>query len=312
MARMHQTERRAQQTRAEGDRSSALLEHGELVALLLDSQGRLEDASRRALDLFPALRLGEELPQELELTNVRRIRYGHDGETLIVAPLDDQRAYEELRVGFTASVSHELRTPLARLLMLLDALERRPEELRTLIGQARAEVEQMRELVDDVLFLSELETGREVVSLGRTCALPVLRELGEELAERAERAGITLRVGGDESLELPLRPRMLRTVVSNLLTNAIRYAGEGATCEASVRDSGEGAELVVRDDGSGVPETDLPRLFERFYRGDRARTSHGTGLGLAIVKHVVVSAGGAIEAAGGPGRGLEIRCRFPS
>ncbi|MGZ4359702.1 MAG: sensor histidine kinase [Gaiellaceae bacterium] len=294
-------------------RSRALLEHGEVVALVLDRSGRLVEASRRALELFPTLELGSELPGALELTNMRRVRYGKDGETLIVAPLDEQRAFQELRVGFTASVSHELRTPLARLLVLLESIELHPGEATALAAEARGEVEQMRELIDDVLFLSELETGREVVALGRTQAMPLLRELCRELEERAERAGIRLRVEGDETIELPLRPRMLRTVVGNLLTNAIRYAGEGTTCVVSLGASVDGGfELVVADDGGGVSDRDLPRLFERFYRGDRARTSHGTGLGLAIVKHVVVAGGGSISAEGGPGRGLQVRCRFPA
>jgi signal transduction histidine kinase len=305
--------KRESSPRIEYSRTGALLEHGNLVALVIDRNGRLLDVSRRALELFPTLELGSLLPSELQLANIRRVRYGSHGETLILAPLDEQREYEQLRVGFTASVSHELRTPLARLLMLLEGIERRPEEAGELVAKARSQVEQMRELIDDVLFLSELETGREVVALGHTKALAIAAEVCEELSERAERAGVALTARGDPELELPLRPRMLKTVVTNLATNAIRYAGEGASCDVVVERDGDGApRLVVGDDGDGVGELELSRLFERFYRGDRARTTHGTGLGLAIVKHVVVAAGGTVEASGGPGAGLEIRCRFPA
>jgi len=104
---------------------------------------------------------------------------------------------------------------------------------------------------------------------------------------------------------------MLRVVVENLLANAIRYAGQGSTCTVELSQSDEGSVLTVSDDGKGVEPADLPRLFERFYRGDQARTSRGTGLGLAIVKHIVTSAGGDVEAASEPERGLEIRVRFP-
>src|SRR5207248_7520290 len=107
---------------------------------------------------------------------------------------------------------------------------------------------------------------------------------------------------------LPLRRRMLDVVVENLAENSIRYSGPGSTLTLSAR-SGL---LEAADDGRGVEEDELPRLFERFYRSDRARASRGTGLGLAIVKHVVVSAGGEISAAGGPGRGLQIRCTLPA
>jgi signal transduction histidine kinase len=104
---------------------------------------------------------------------------------------------------------------------------------------------------------------------------------------------------------------MIRVVIQNLAQNAVRYAGPGARLLLSVRHEEGGVELVAADDGVGVAEQDAARLFERFYRTDRARASRGTGLGLAIVKHVVTSAGGYVEASGALGRGLTIRCFFP-
>src|SRR5207302_6760143 len=134
-------------------------------------------------------------------------------ETLVyVGGAGDQAAYEELRAGFTAAVSHELRTPLARLLALLDTALLPGADQTGLIERARDEVEQVRELIDDVLFLSELETGREVVSLGSTTAAPILREVIEDMRESAERANVSLAVDGDLDVPLPLRPRMLRVV----------------------------------------------------------------------------------------------------
>jgi signal transduction histidine kinase len=105
---------------------------------------------------------------------------------------------------------------------------------------------------------------------------------------------------------------MLRVVAANLAQNAIRYAGPGARCRLSVLREEGTVVLSAADDGIGVLERDLPRLFERFYRADTARASRGTGLGLAIVKHVVASAGGTVEARGHRGEGLEIRCVFPA
>jgi two-component system phosphate regulon sensor histidine kinase PhoR len=199
-------------------------------------------------------------------------------------------SYDELRAAFTAVVSHELRTPLARLLALLETAELPGTDQDELLAEARAEVELMRELVDEILFLSELETGREIVALAPTPALPVVREVFIALADTAARSAVELTARGDDTLEVPLRPRMLSAVIEN---------------DTAVV-------LSAQDDGVGVPEDELPRLFERFYRADRARASRGTGLGLAIVKHIVTSAGGQVEARGGPGRGLEVRCRFPS
>ena len=104
---------------------------------------------------------------------------------------------------------------------------------------------------------------------------------------------------------------MLRVVAENLAQNALRYAGPGCTFTFRVYSEDGARILEAGDTGIGVAEHDLPRLFERFYRTDRARASRGTGLGLAIVKHVVTSAGGTVEATGGRGAGLTIRSRFP-
>ncbi|MDP9304701.1 MAG: HAMP domain-containing histidine kinase [Actinomycetota bacterium] len=222
--------------------------------------------------------------------------------------MEEARTYEELRVGFTAAVSHELRTPLARLLALLESASLPDADTEGLLAQAREQVEEMSELVDDVLFLSELESGREVVALGSTAVLPVLEDVRERLADSAERADVTIRIEAGAEVELPLRRRMLQIVAENLAENSIRYAGPGSTLTLSARDG----LLVAADDGRGVEEEELPRLFERFYRSDRARASRGTGLGLAIVKHVVTAAGGEVEATGGPGHGLTVTCNFMS
>jgi signal transduction histidine kinase len=221
-------------------------------------------------------------------------------------------AYEELRAGFTAAVSHELRTPLARLLALLESAELPDADLVTLVAQARHEVQEIAELVDEVLFLSELETGREVVALGSVRAREIMDAVAEASAERAVRADVAIHVEGDRNLEVPVRARMLRIVVENLVENALRYAGPRTTLTLSVTAEGNRVVLGAADDGLGVSDEDLPRLFERFFRGDRARASRGTGLGLAIVKHIVTAAGGDVEATGAPGRGLTVRARFPA
>ena len=166
--------------------------------------------------------------------------------------------YEALRTAFTASVSHELRTPLARLQALLETAELPGADLQGLLRQAQDEVVEMTELVDDVLFLSELEQGREVVALGDTEAAPVLRAVVDELTERAELSGLGLQLRiEDETIHVPLRRRMLRLVVENLLENALRYAGEGATCTITLAREDGNVLLEVADDGTGVPDADV-------------------------------------------------------
>jgi signal transduction histidine kinase len=219
--------------------------------------------------------------------------------------------FDELRTGFTASVSHELRTPLARILALLDSAELPGADVHGLIAQARIEVEDAGALIDEILFLSELESGREVVALGHTTALPVLEDVVQGLDDTAARAGVALAVEGDPTVDVPLRRRMLRIVAENLAENAIRHAGHGARFTFGVTRAGDVVVLTASDDGVGVPEGALERLFERFYRADAARTTRGSGLGLSIVKHIVVAGGGDIDADGGPGGGLRIRVTFP-
>jgi two-component system phosphate regulon sensor histidine kinase PhoR len=300
---------------ADGVRGQVLLEESREAVVVLDQNNVVLVASRRARQSL-GVREGDELGSDLlngerALVVPYRVN-GREERMVYLSQAGDLAAYEELRSGFTAAVSHELRTPLARLLALLELAGLPGEDVPALVEQARAEIDQIRELIDEVLFLAELESGTRVVSLGAEPVLPVLREVADELEEQAARAGVALRVEGDEDATAEVRPRMLRVVARNLAENAIRYAGPGTNAILSVTSDGEGVVLRVVDDGAGVDQADLPRLFERFYRADRSRASRGTGLGLAIVKHVVASAGGTVEATGGRGRGLEIRCSFPT
>jgi two-component system, OmpR family, phosphate regulon sensor histidine kinase PhoR len=293
-------------------RGRAAIEESREIVVALDREGRVVAASRRAREALPELAVGRLLPDSA----LRAVEVPYDAngsrETLVylIEP-EDNAAYDELRSGFTAAVSHELRTPLARLMSLLETATLPGEDPATLVERAKLEVEEIGGLIDDVLFLSELETGREVVALGATPIREIAAQVVADQAESAARGDIALRVDVPDGLEVPLRPRMLRVVLENLVTNAIRYAGPGARCRVSAESRDGAVVLTVADDGQGVSEEDLPRLFERFYRADRARSSRGTGLGLSIVKHVVTSAGGTIEAAGSPGGGLTVRSRFP-
>jgi signal transduction histidine kinase len=300
--------------RVEAERARTLVEESRELVVVVDDRNRVLAASRRAREDLDGIAEGRPVPDELLRADGRHqpllVPYEVDGrrETVIyLSRPGELAAYEELRAGFTAAVSHELRTPLARLLVLLETAALPGEDPVALVEQARREVEQIRELIDDVLFLSELETGRAVVALGATRALDVVEDTLAGLRDRADRAGVELRAVGDAAAELPLRPRMLRVIVENLTENALRYAGPDSTFTVSV----EPGKLRAEDDGSGVSDEDLPRLFERFYRADRVRGSRGTGLGLAIVKHVVGAAGGSVEAARSQGHGLSITCTFP-
>jgi two-component system, OmpR family, phosphate regulon sensor histidine kinase PhoR len=299
-------------------RAGVLIEESREMVVVLDADRRIVAASRRARQSLDGVVVGERFPESLLEArgghDPLEIPYDVDGrrETLVyLGTPGDLAAYQELRAGFTAAVSHELRTPLARLMVLLDNFALPGADADELARQARMEVEQIGELIDDVLFLSELESGRAVVSLGSTRARPVLEGVVAARTERAANAGVEIVLHCPDEIELPLRPRMLETIAANLADNALRYAGHGATF--TLRAERTNGEVVLSgiDSGHGVPAEDLPRLFERFFRSDRARSSHGTGLGLAIVKHIVTSAGGNAEARMVQSGGLEVRCTFP-
>ena len=230
-----------------------------------------------------------------------------------MSPQDLPSGYEGLRVGFTAAVSHELRTPLARLLSLLDTAKLPGVDVEELIEEACAEVVEMTQLVDDILFLSELEQGREVVALGFTEIAPYVDDVFEESRERALRAELEL-----ES-DVPAGHRR-----ADAAAHAARAARQPARQLAALRRAaarrfasrpgveGENVVLEVSDDGAGVDASDVPRLFERFFRSDRSRTTRGTGLGLAIVKHIVGAADGTAEVEGALGEGTRFRFVLPA
>jgi signal transduction histidine kinase len=300
------------------ERARIMIEESREIVVVLDEQRRVVTTSRRARESLDGLVEGSVLPEELLHLGGRtplEIPYelGERRETLVyLSTPGDLAAYQELRAGFTAAVSHELRTPLARLLALLESALLPGADQSELIGRARGEVERIGELIDDVLFLSELESGRAVVALGSIRALPAIERVAADVADRAAAAGVELRIECTASFELPLRARMLQVVVENLVLNAIRHAGPDTTCTISCTETDSERRLVVADNGVGVADEDLARLFERFYRADRARSTRGSGLGLAIVKHVVVAAAGTVEASVTPGGGLTITCIFPA
>jgi signal transduction histidine kinase len=305
-------------TRADLERAQILIEESREIVVVLDEARRVITSSRRARESLDGLVEGAVLPDELLHIGGRtphEIPYELGGRREMLVYLSapgDLAAYQELRAGFTAAVSHELRTPLARLMALLESAQLPGADHADLITRARDEVQRIGELIDDVLFLSELESGRAVVALGSIRALPVIERVVAESRDRAQATGLELKVECTASFELPLRARMLQVVVENLVENAIRYAGTDATCTVTCVEGDGALSLVVSDDGAGVPEEELPRLFERFYRADQARTTIGTGLGLAIVKHVVVAAAGTVEATPTPGGGLTVNCTFPT
>jgi len=226
-------------------------------------------------------------------------------------------AYQELRSQFVANVSHELRTPLTGLRGMLEALEdpEMPPEMRAdFVVRSRAEAEHLEALIDDVLFLSELESQQGDPSGERSDVSEVVPGVVSLLEGEAGEQGVGLMAEVERGLWTPLTPRMAQMVVRNLAENAVRYAGPGATAVVRGRRVGDCVEIEVADDGLGIPERDLPHVFERFYRADpsRSRRLGGTGLGLSIVKHIADRTGGEAEITSREGFGTTVRVIVPA
>ncbi|MBI4371131.1 MAG: PAS domain-containing protein [Elusimicrobia bacterium] len=224
------------------------------------------------------------------------------GAVLVLHDITRMRRLEQMRRDFVANVSHELRTPLASIKGFTETLlagavkdrENRVGFLRTIEEQA----DRLTQLVDDLLDLSAIESGHRPPRLAPTDLEAALEEAAAAFARAAAERGVRLERRPSEGLPPALADRdQLRQVLANLLDNAIKYTEPGGRVELSAERWESGLRVSVQDTGVGIPEAGLPRVFERFYRADKARSREagGTGLGLAIVKHLVEAQGGAVS-----------------
>ena len=320
------------------------------VALRVDRDGRLVEANPVALERFPFLvagmtvleafsehRLARHVDAALEGLSrqsfeVRLFAGGRRTYRAAVEPyevgearealvfLTDQSeavAYQELRSQFVANVSHELRTPLTGLRGLLEALDdpqMDPETRRDFVSRAASETQRLEALITDILFLTELETTPGLPSSSRSDLALAAAATVADLQDVAEEHGVRLELNADGPAWTPLTDRMAATVVRNLVENAVKYAGPGATAATTVGREGDAVTLTVADDGAGIPERHLPHVFERFYRADPSRSKRlgGTGLGLSIVKHIAERFGGRAEASSREGFGTTITVTLPA
>jgi two-component system, OmpR family, sensor histidine kinase SenX3 len=240
-----------------------------------------------------------------------------DRATLVVVEdVTRQRRLESVRRDFVANASHELKTPAATIQATAETLRRAaeddPEAIPRFASQLEKEAVRLSRIVADLLDLSRLESGStldDAVSLAAT-----VREEIQRLEGAARGAGVTLEVETAEVRQLTGSQRDIALLVRNLIDNAIRYSHEGGRVHVEVGSSDDEVSILVRDSGVGIPTRDIPRIFERFYRVDRARSREtgGTGLGLAIVKHVVENHSGRIDVESELGRGTTFLVTFPS
>jgi two-component system phosphate regulon sensor histidine kinase PhoR len=275
------------------------------------------------------LRSGERREAEVELLHVGRVfaitgvPFPADegtphGAALTFDDATERHRVERIRRDFVANASHELRTPLTSIRGFVEALEdgalAQPETAQRFLGKIRAHADRMAALVDDLLELSRLESGQRPPDWAETSPAAIADEAVASVADLAARKGIAL---GCRHRGAPLvvsDPERVRRVLENLLDNAVKYTPEGGHVAVTTSAHTEGGALIeVADDGPGIAAEHLERIFERFYRVDKARSRAlgGTGLGLSIVRHLADSIGASVSVDSQPGRGTRFTVRLP-
>jgi two-component system phosphate regulon sensor histidine kinase PhoR len=222
-----------------------------------------------------------------------------EGYLVILQDLTRIRRLETVRRDFISNISHELRTPLAGLKALVDTLRggaiKDPAATKRFLKRMETEVDSLTQMVEELLELSTIESRQVPLRLSPTAVAEVVIPPCERLRSQAERAGLGLTILLPPDLPYVVADTgRAQQVLTNLVHNAIKFTPPGGSITVAARPGETEVTVLVQDTGVGIPADDLPRIFERFYKSDRARSGGGTGLGLAIAKHVVQGHGGRI------------------
>lgn len=311
--------------------------------VLCDASGAIvyeNQAVARFIELSPAGALAQEVVQRLlrsalggaddsetiafhgpprQILSVTSRRLESAGEVLgavaVIEDVTEKRRLEAIRRDFVANITHELKTPVGALALLAETLagENDPETINRLADRIQGEAQRVARIMDDLLDLSRIES-EEPASREPLSPYFVVTEAAERVRSAADQRGVAVHIS-----ELPSEPlllgdrRQLVSAVYNLLENAVKYSDPGSSVEVDGELDGGMMALHVRDHGIGIARSELDRIFERFYRVDRARArdTGGTGLGLAIVRHVATNHGGTVSVRSMEGEGSTFTLRFP-
>lgn len=240
-----------------------------------------------------------------------------EGMVFVLHDVTDVRRVDEVRRDFVANASHELRTPLTAIQGFADTLATgrvEAEQQRIYLDVISRNAQRMADLIDDLLALSRIESDGHVLDLTPVDVGRIAEMTVSDFTPRFTQAGLTASVRVDRPALARADHRAVEEIMDNLLSNAARYTNEGGHIEVGVTSHGDSVEISVSDDGIGIPEHALDRIFERFYRVDaaRSRALGSTGLGLAIVKHLVAKMDGAIEVSSEVGRGSRFAISLPA
>ncbi len=235
---------------------------------------------------------------------------------VILRDVTEVRRLETVRREFVANVSHELRTPLTSIRALVETLEagavEEPEVAAEFLGRIVGEIDRLNALVEDLLDFARLEAGRTPLRLEYADIGDVLENGAKRLQAQIERAELTLDIELEDNLpELAIDVVRIEQVLINLIHNAIKFTPAGGDLFLKARRKKNTVYVSLRDTGVGIPEEERVRLFERFYKSDKARRSEGTGLGLAIAQNIVRLHGGEISVTSTVGEGSEFTFTLP-
>jgi two-component system phosphate regulon sensor histidine kinase PhoR len=274
------------------------------------------------------LRTGERRDAEIQVHHVRRVyalvggpfpgmEGAPHGAVVTFHDITDRRRVEQIRRDFVANASHELRTPLTSIRGFVEALEdgalAEPANAQRFLAKIRFHSERMAALVGDLLELSRLESGERAPRLDRVATMEIVEDVVASLSDLAASRKVTLSARDTGAPEVVTDGDRLRRILENIVENAIKYTQDGGRVEVIAGDAAGSAVVAVQDDGPGIAAEHLPRIFERFYRVDKARSRAvgGTGLGLAIVRHLAESIHATVTVTSEPDRGSRFVVTVP-
>ena len=259
-----------------------------------------------------------ELPsiiQEGRLLEFSASSFGDDEIVLVIADITRLNNLETVRKEFVGNISHELRTPLTVIKGYIETLGDSPNNTPSVdkaFEQMATQVNRMQLLADDLILLSQFEADGQTTNRNPINLNSLLCEIILE-AEQLSSGKHSLHLNCPDSLSITSEMSAVRSALGNIVFNAVRHNSQGATIRISVVESPETVSVAIADDGVGIDPLEIPRLTERFYRGDSSRnsTTGGSGLGLAIAKHAMTRCEGSLQINSSLGEGSEFTCRFP-
>lgn len=257
---------------------------------------------------------GDETRQVLVSGAPLTLEGGRPGAVLVLSDITRLKRLERVRTDFVANVSHELRTPITLIKGFAETLEADPSEAGRFIGIIKRHADRMTAIVEDLLTLARLEgPERGRLETREAEAGPLIARAIESLGDKPARKRVAIVSDAPAGLSLRADEGLLEQALVNLLDNAVKYSPDGGEVRVTATADGDSVAFTVRDHGPGVPAKDAGRLFERFYRVDRARSRElgGTGLGLAIVRHIALAHGGDASVASREGDGCAFTLRVP-